>query len=141
MATIPWFVVPDGTGLWMQHMGVENIIGPVGKFGEAVSGSIVFGALPFGEVLTYMFLVLVTTFFVTSADSASLAVPMMTTGGKEHPSTINRVFWGAMIGIVTSILMIVGGVKALQSTAIITGGPFGLVYLVATIGLIKTLRN
>jgi len=142
MATIPWFAIVGGSAVIMQHSGAANILGPVTEYSEAVSGYVLFGALPLvGTVLLFAFLVLVTTFFVTSADSSTLAVSMMTTGGKEHPSSINRVFWAVLQGLVASILMVVGGVNALQSAAIITGAPFALVCLVAMLGLIRTFQK
>ena len=140
MATIPWFAIVGGSAVIMQNTGTA-ILGPVTQYGEAVSGYVLFGALPVvGPVLLFAFLVLVTTFFVTSADSSTLAVSMMTTGGKQHPSSLNRVFWALLQGLVASILMVVGGVNALQSAAIITGAPFAIVCLIATLGLIKTFQ-
>ncbi|WP_101294785.1 BCCT family transporter [Halegenticoccus soli] len=143
MATIPWFVVLGGTGIWVQHTGVANVLGPITnpQLGEAVSGYVLFGALPFGQLLLFGFLVLVTTFFVTSADSSTLAVSMMTTGGEEHPSSINRIFWAVLQGAVASILMVIGGAEALQSAAIITGGPFAVVCTVTVLGLVKTFSD
>ncbi|WP_435156339.1 BCCT family transporter [Haladaptatus sp. DFWS20] len=146
LATIPWFAIVGGTATIFQHNGAANILGPVNNYGEAVSGYVLFGAiefmgLPIGTVLLFGFLVLVTTFFVTSADSSTLAVSIMTTGGTEEPSSINRIFWGVLQGAVASILMVIGGVDALQSAAIITGGPFAIVCLIAVIGLTKAFRE
>jgi choline/carnitine/betaine transport len=148
LATIPWFAIVGGTAVVFQHGGVVDILGPVGQYGEAVSGYILFQALnvpwipvPLGTLLLFGFLVLVTTFFVTSADSSTLAVSMMTTGGKAEPSAVSRVFWGLLQGVVASILMVIGGVEALQSAAIVTGGPFAIVCLVAVVGLAKTFRQ
>jgi glycine betaine transporter len=141
MATIPWFIILGGTGVWLQHTGGVDLLGPINQFGEAVSGYVLYGALPFGTLLLFGFMVLVTTFFVTSADSSTLAVSMMTTGGKEEPSSINRIFWGILQGVVASILMVIGGVEALQAAAIITGGPFAIVCLVAVIGLAKSFKE
>ncbi|MFP9062594.1 BCCT family transporter, partial [Natrialbaceae archaeon A-chndr2] len=105
--------------------------------GAEVTGFILFEAFPLGTVFMIAFLILVTTFFITSADSSTLAVSMMTTGGKARPSNINRVFWGIVLGMTAAILMIQGGVEALQSAAIITGGPFAFVCFLAMLGLIK----
>lgn len=66
---------------------------------------------------------------------------MMTTGGKEEPSAVSRIFWGLLQGVVASILMVIGGVEALQSAAIVTGGPFAIVCLVAVAGLAKTFSD
>ncbi|QLG60521.1 BCCT family transporter [Halorarum salinum] len=139
-ATIPWFTVVGGTAVWAQHNGVAEILGPVNDQGASVAGFAMFEAFPFGSVFMVAFMVLVTTFFITSADSSTLAVSMMTTGGKARPSSINRVFWGVVLGMFAAILMTLGGeggVSALQSAAIITGGPFAFVCLFAMLGLIK----
>ncbi|WP_129113467.1 BCCT family transporter [Halegenticoccus tardaugens] len=143
LATIPWFIILGGTGVWLQHNGIVNALGPINNpnLGEAVSGYIIYGALPFGQVFLIGFLILVTTFFITSADSSTLAVSMMTTGGKEDPSSLNRIFWAALQGIVASILMVIGGADALQAAAITTGGPFAIVAAVAVVGLTKTFSD
>ncbi len=142
MATVPWFIIVGGSGVLMQFSGAANILGPVSEYGEAVSGYVLFGNLPvLGPVLLFAFLALVTTFFVTSADSSTLAVSMMTTGGKEEPSAVSRIFWAVLQGVVASILMVVGGVRALQSAAIITGAPFAIVCVVAMAGLIRTFQD
>ena len=129
--SIVWFSVVGGASVWLQHRGVVDILGPVGEFGGGVSGYVLFGALPLGELWMGIFFVLVVTFFATSADSSTLAVAMLTTGGKANPSRINRLFWGILQGIIASILVVLGGADALRSSVIITGAPFAVVCLVA----------
>ncbi|WP_101297156.1 BCCT family transporter [Halegenticoccus soli] len=139
--TIPWFATMGGTAIFLQKTGAANILGVVGQYGEAGSGYPLLGALPFGSIVTALFLLLVTTFFVTSADSSTLALGMLTTGGTEQPSTINRVVWGAIMGALASLLMVVGGVNALQAAAIITGGPFAVICLIAVAVMILEFRT
>ena len=157
-ATIPWFTFVGGTAVWAQHNGIADF-GEVlaGEAGAEVSGFILFEALqfsanlgivefsiPVGPVLIFAFMVLVTTFFITSADSSTLAVSMMTTGGKAKPSNINRIFWGIVLGLTAAILMILGGehgVGALQQAAIITGAPFAFVCFLAMLSLIKNFSS
>ncbi|AUX08124.1 glycine betaine transporter [Halalkaliarchaeum desulfuricum] len=135
--TIPWFATMGGTSIYMEMNNIAPILDVYADFGfdEAVVGFPMFEALPLGGVFMFLFLVLITTFFITSADSSTLALGMLTTGGAESPSTVNRVIWGALIGLLASILMVVGGVDALQAAAIITGGPFGLILLVAVVAM------
>ncbi|NHN49481.1 BCCT family transporter [Halostella sp. JP-L12] len=140
-ATIPWFTFVGGSAVWAQHNGVTDILGPVGENGASVAGFALFEAFPLGSVFMIAFMILVTTFFITSADSSTLAVSMMTTGGKAKPSSINRIFWGVVLGMTAAILMTLGGVEALQSAAIITGGPFAFVCLLAGLGLIKEFSS
>lgn len=140
--TIPWFATLGGTSIHMQSNGVVDILGTIDQYGGvAASGYPLFEALPLGSLLTIMFLVLITTFFVTSADSSTLALAMLTTGGKERPSTINRVIWGALMGSFASMLMVIGGVSAVQAAAIILGTPFGIVILIGVASLVKTFRH
>ncbi|WP_066416846.1 BCCT family transporter [Halorubrum aethiopicum] len=153
-ATIPWFTFVGGTAVWAQHNGIADFGAVIaGEAGPEVSGFILFEALnftlnlggasmtiPIGSVLIYVFMILVTTFFVTSADSSTLAVSMMTTGGKAKPSNINRIFWGVVLGMTAAILMILGGTgsaNTLQQAAIITGTPFAFVCFLAMLALIK----
>ncbi len=141
--TIPWFAALGGTSMWMQMNGVVDIVAVYNEYGEAGAGYPLFNNLVpgIGLLLMIAFLLLVTTFFVTSADSSTLALGMLTTGGKEHPSTINRVIWGATMGAIASLLMVVGGVGALQTASVVTGGPFALIVLVAVWGTIRTFRQ
>ncbi|MDQ2052678.1 BCCT family transporter [Natronolimnohabitans sp. A-GB9] len=139
--TIPWFATMGGTAIFLQDNGQADILAVVGELTEAGSGYPLFEALPLGGLLTFLFLVLVTTFLVTSADSSTLALGMLTTGGAEQPSTINRVIWGFLIGALASLLMVTGGVDALQQAAIITGGPFSVIALIAVVAMIVSFGN
>ncbi|MDS0475394.1 BCCT family transporter [Natrinema sp. 1APR25-10V2] len=140
-ATIPWFTFVGGTSVWAHHNGVADFGAVIaGEQGAEVSGFILFEAFPMGSIFMLAFMILVTTFFVTSADSSTLAVSMMTTGGKARPSTINRIFWGVVLGMTAAILMILGGTgsaNTLQQAAIITGTPFAFVCFLAMLSLIR----
>jgi len=139
-ATIPWFATLGGTSIWMESTGSAEIVPVLNNLGEAGAGYPLFDALPGGSILVLLFLTLIVTFFVTSADSSTLALGMLTTHGKEHPSTINRVIWGATMGALASLLIVVGGTGALQTASVITGGPFALITLLAVWATIRTFR-
>ncbi len=137
--SIVWFSVIGGTSVLLQHTGVADLLGPIGEFGDGVAGFVLFDALPLGEIWMTLFFVLVVTFFATSADSSTLAVAMLTTGGKARPSRINRLFWGILQGIIASILVVLGGAAALRSSVIITGAPFAVVCLVSILVFARQL--
>ena len=139
--SIVWFSVVGGTSMWMQFAGVADILGAVGEFGDGVAGYALFGALPLGALWQPLFLILVVTFFATSADSSTLAVAMLTTGGRENPSSINRVFWGILQGLIASILVVLGGASALRSSVIITGAPFAIVCVVSFVLFMRQLSD
>ncbi|MFC6906476.1 BCCT family transporter [Halalkalicoccus tibetensis] len=145
--TLPWFATMGATSIFLQDAGQADVLGTIEAFGgdEAAAGYPMFEALPvgfeaplLGSLLMLLFIVLITTFFITSADSSTLALGMLTTGGVEQPSTINRVIWGGFIGALASLLLVTGGTDALQQAAIITGGPFALITLLAVGVMILT---
>jgi glycine betaine transporter len=137
--SIVWFTIVGGTSMWLQQSGLVDILGAVSQFGDGVAGYALFGALPLGALWQPLFLVLVVTFFATSADSSTLAVAMLTTGGKASPSSVNRVFWGVLQGLIASILVVLGGASALRSSVIITGAPFAIVCVISLVVFIKKL--
>lgn len=139
--TIPWFGIMGASAIKLQSTNAANILGVISEYGVAGSGYPLFEALPLGGVLNLLFLILITTFFVTSADSSTLALGMLTTGGELEPSTINRVIWGALVGALASLLMVVGGVDALQASAIITGGPFAVITVLAVLAISYPCRE
>ena len=68
--------------------------------------------------------------FVTSSDSASLVVDMLTAGGDTNPPKIQRLFWALSQGVIAAVLLVAGGLSALQAVAIIAGFPFAIVVFV-----------
>ena len=66
-------------------------------------------------------------FFVTSSDSGSLVVDTITSGGNLHPPVVQKVFWASAEGIVAAVLLISGGLGALQSSSIAAGFPFAII--------------
>jgi choline/glycine/proline betaine transport protein len=79
------------------------------------------------------------TYFVTSADSATLVICTLVTGGNQNPSPATRIFWGSSIGAVAAVLLFSGGLSALQTASIVTALPFSVILLLATYGLCKSL--
>ncbi|PAT01283.1 hypothetical protein CI105_07440 [Candidatus Izimaplasma bacterium ZiA1] len=86
--------------------------------------------------------VVITLFFVTSSDSGSLIVDFLTSGGKTNTPKTQRVFWAVMEGLIAASVLVLGGVKALntlQALVIIMGLPFSIMFLVMIYSLVKQL--
>jgi len=81
------------------------------------------------------------TYFVTSADSATLVICTLLSMGDEHPAMRYRVFWGLSIGAVAGVLLLAGGLKALQTASIVAALPYSVVLLLTMWGLYKSLRQ
>ena len=95
--------------------------------------------LPAAEWTSLLAALVVAIFFVTSSDSGSFVVDMLTSGGDPDPPVWQRVFWAVSEGVVAAVLLLAGGLAALQSAAINTGLPFCLILLAVCAGLGRAL--
>ena len=88
-------------------------------------------------------LVVVIIFFVTSADSGTLVLGRLLAFGRRPP-TQQRIIWGSVLGLVTLVVLLMGGneaLKALQAASIAGALPFSFVLIAMMLGLIKSLRK
>jgi BCCT family betaine/carnitine transporter len=97
--------------------------------------------LPFTGIVSTISVLLIAIFFVTSADSGSLVMDIITAGGKMNAPVQQRVFWCLLAGLVAVALMLGGGMASLQALTISIGLPFGVVLLIMCVGLVKGLRS
>jgi BCCT family betaine/carnitine transporter len=97
--------------------------------------------LPFTGIVSTISVFLIAIFFVTSADSGSLVMDIITAGGKMNAPTPQRVFWCLLAGMVAVALMLGGGMASLQALTISIGLPFGAVLLIMCAGLVQGLRS
>jgi len=143
--------VPLGfTILWMTFFGGTAIhmvmIEGIGSLADAVAADTsvalfqFFENLPLATVTSLVATVLVITFFVTSSDSGSLVVDMLTSGGQEESPTWQRIFWAVVEGIVAAALLVAGGLAALQTATIASALPFTVVMILMCWGLLRALR-
>ncbi|MGQ9374136.1 choline BCCT transporter BetT [Acinetobacter tandoii] len=94
--------------------------------------------LPFVQISSLIATVLVVLFFVTSADSGSLVIDYLTAESENSPLW-QRLFWTILIALLSIILLMAGGLAALQSATIMSALPFTLIMLLMSWGLIKAL--
>ena len=97
--------------------------------------------LPFTEITSFIGIVLVIVFFITSSDSGSLVIDTIAAGGKINAPTPQRVFWCTFEGLVAIALLLAGGLGALQAMAVSTGLPFTIVLLGACWAIVKGLMG
>jgi len=98
-------------------------------------------SLPFTSITSVLAIILVTTFFVTSSDSGSLVKATLASGGTLTPPVWQRFFWAVLEGVVAAVLLLAGGLAALQSATIAAALPFTLVIFLAFIGLMRAWSN
>ncbi|WP_136253526.1 BCCT family transporter [Onishia niordana] len=97
--------------------------------------------LPLTQITSFIGIVLVIVFFVTSSDSGSLVIDSITAGGKVDAPKPQRIFWALIEGALAIALLLGGGLAALQTAALTTGLPFTLVLLVGCYGIVKGLMS
>ncbi|MEG3631202.1 BCCT family transporter [Streptomyces poriticola] len=139
-ATVIWFCVMGGTALRLQSTGEADLAGAVADGAEA-SLFAMLDALPIGSVTSFIAMVLVMTYFVTSADSASLVMGSLTSRGALHPPTLLVVVWGVLMASVAAVLLVVGGLDSLQTATILVALPFVVVMLLLCWSLVRELRE
>ena len=82
---------------------------------------------------------MVMVFFITSADSGALVLNMLSSNGRDDTPMARRIFWMAMIGVSALVLLLAGGLSALQTAAIASALPFSLAILAAIWGFVRAL--
>ena len=100
--------------------------------------------MPISTVTSFIGIVLVLVFFVTSSDSGSLVIDIITAGGKLDAPIPQRVFWATMEGLIAGALLFGGGADALgarQAAAITVGLPFTAILLAMCIALYMGLKH
>ena len=138
--TFLWLSAFGGTAIGLEMEGM-------GAIGEAVQDNVatalyvLLEQFPLVSITSMIAIVLVISFFVTSSDSGSLVIDGLTSGGKLDAPVGQRIFWAQTEGIVAAVLLIGGGLGALQTAAITSGLPFALILLIMCYSLYTGLNE
>ncbi|MBI9062636.1 MAG: BCCT family transporter [Marinilabiliaceae bacterium] len=135
-----WMSVFGGSALYQELMGNHLITEAVN---ENVATAIykLLEQYPFAYLSSLLAVVLVISFFITSSDSGSMVVDTLTSGGRHDAPIGQKVFWASMEGVVAAILIVGGGLTALQTASILTGLPFAILLLVLCFSFYKSLNS
>ncbi|MFE5711666.1 BCCT family transporter [Streptomyces sp. NPDC056501] len=139
-ATVVWFCVMGGTAIRLESTGEADLAATV-KDGPEASLFAMLDALPIGTVTSVLAMILVMTYFITSADSASLVMGSLTSRGSLNPPTWLVVMWGVLMAAVAAVLLVAGGLSSLQTATILVALPFVVVMLTLCFALLKELRE
>ncbi|MBU2032276.1 MAG: BCCT family transporter [Alphaproteobacteria bacterium] len=137
--TFLWMTVFGNTAIDLDMSGIRPIAAtaadnlPVALF-ETLS------QLPLSAVTSLIATLLVITFFVTSADSGALVIDMITSGAAENPPVWQRIFWALCACGIAAVLLVAGGLEALQTAAIASALPFAVVMIFICYGLYRALQ-
>ena len=137
MITFLWFSVMGGTALYREVFGEGGLVGSDGSVDTEGALFAMLDGLPGGSIATFGAILLIGVFFVTSSDSGSFVLSMLTSGGKTTPAQWLRVFWALTTATVAIALLVSGGLGALQTAAIITALPFSVVMIMMVLSIWK----
>jgi len=138
--TFLWMSVFGGSALWFELSGDHSITAAVQ---ENVSTAIykLLEKHPWVSLSSVLAILLVASFFVTSSDSGSMVVDTLTSGGRHEAPKVQKIFWASMEGLTAGILLLYGGLTALQSATTITGLAFAIILIFICFSLVRSLKS
>ncbi|MFC7399420.1 BCCT family transporter [Chelatococcus sp. GCM10030263] len=138
--TFFWMTVFGNTALYIDTTVANGALSTAVAADLSVALFQFFQYLPLPSVTSSLAVLLVAVFFITSADSGSLVVDTIAAGGATETTTVQRVFWCVLEGLIAAVLLMAGGLAALQSATIATALPFSLIMLVLIWSLFKGMQ-
>jgi len=152
LLTFVWIGIFGGAALHLE-LQEEGSMSVAVNDNVAVALFQLFDAYPFGAVASLAAIVVIISFFVTSSDSGSLVIDIITAGGHLDPPVLQRIFWAVLEGVVAAVLLVAGylaagndgdvtgALSALQTAAIATGLPFCVIVIFMAYSLVKGLQE
>lgn len=141
LVTFLWFAVLGGSGLYRELFGNGGLIDGEGAVSTDKALFQLLDGLPMSGVLSAIAIFLIVVFFVTSSDSGSFVVDMIASGGNPNPPVWSRAFWASAEGILAAVLLLAGGLAALQTMAILVALPFSIVMVLMMISTYRALAG
>lgn len=138
--TFLWMTVFGNTAIALDMSGAAPIAQVVAD-NLPVALFAMLEELPLAAITSGVATLLVMTFFVTSADSGALVIDTITSGASEASHVAQRIFWAMSAGVVAAVLLVAGGLQALQTAAIASALPFAIVMVFICYGLLRALQR
>lgn len=140
MVSILWFTVFGGLTLNVTDHFTSKQLAAMTAHPETALFHI-FDQYPLGLLLSLIALMLLVTFFITSANSATFVLGMLTSHGKLDPPAGKKTFWGILIAVVAFALILSGSIDMIQTISIVIAFPYLFILLLICISLILALRK
>ena len=135
-----WFSVFGGAALYMEiFQGVP--VAEAVKADVSTAMFALFSALPMGGVMSLVATLLVLVFFVTSGDSATLVLAMMSSKGNPNPPNLIKIIWGVLVSGIAMSLLLAGGLKAVQTATIVFALPFAVVLVLMAVSVTRAIHQ
>lgn len=138
MVSILWFSVFGGTAMHIELEGGGGMAAAVTR-DVTTALFVLFEELPLAPVLGLISLVLIFIFVVTSADSATFVLGMLTSKGSLNPPTRRKLAWGVGLGAMSAALLMSGNIDTVKAVAVMGAVPYALILLLQIAALLRTL--
>ena len=142
-----WFGLFGSSAIYLDHFQNAGIASIIKESGNEVSLYALFQQLPFSGVTIILGVLAICISFITLADSMTSTIAAMTTKGygdtrteKEPPARM-KIFWGAVMGLLSYVLLVSGGASALQTSVIVCGLPILVLQIVMAVAHVKAMKN
>ncbi len=139
LLTFLWFAILGGSALYREMFGSGGLVGEDGSVSTDIALFQLLDGLPASAFISAVAIFLIVIFFVTSSDSGSFVVDMIASGGDPNPPVWSRAFWAGLEGVIAAVLLIAGGLAALQTMAILVALPFSIVMVLMVIATTRAL--
>jgi glycine betaine transporter len=138
--SIVWFAVFGGAGIYIDLFGPGGLSPLVA---EDVSKALFafLGHFPMATILSYLAMALIFIFLVTSADSGTFVLSMMTTDGELNPPGSVKVVWGTLVAVITAATLLSGSVDVARAMATLGAIPFSAILILQIVGFLRALRH
>jgi glycine betaine transporter len=131
-----WFAIFGATGM---NLGLDIAKKAIETTETAFF--VVMEHVPWGSLISGVAIILLCTFFVTSADSATFVLGMLTRDGNLNPDTKTKVVWGLIQSALAYALMLAGGLQVLQTASIAAAFPFAIIMILAMFAFSRALKK
>ena len=140
LVSIVWFSAFGAMGInLVDKVGLDELASIAAVPSTALFQ--VFAHYPLGTLLSFITVALLTTFFITSANSATFVLGMFTSQGDLNPSGKKQFIWGVVQSLLATSLLLAGGLEALQTASVAAAFPFIFIMLFAIVSLMKALKE
>lgn len=133
-----WMATFGGTAINLQMSGTD--IGAIVDKDVTRALFVFLGQFPLASLMSSAAVILISTFFITSANSATFVMGMFTSGGDLNPGNGLKGFWGIIMGAIASVMLLAGGLDALQNAPIVSTLPFMIVMVFMSFACVKFFK-
>ncbi len=140
MFTLIWMTIFGNSAIDMVLNQGNEALGNLANDNTPVALFLFLEQFPWSSLLSFVAVLMIVVFFVTSCDSGAMVIDMLCSHGNNNTPLWQRIYWAASVGVIAAVLLLSDGLGALQTMTIASALPFAIVFLFSMLGLVRALR-